>query len=135
MSHLQCFLAHQTCMPRSRQQNNASELYFNVRNRKDMYEQARIALSVLDVTGIPIYIAWFIWRGQFVSPRSWFGVPIWLVASFLLHRDNPKTLGMRADNLWPATKQAAIVYGIFAIGLLMTGRKRKWDSLLPPHYP
>src|ERR1700730_7873894 len=121
-------------MPRSSQQNNALELYCNVRNRKDMYEQARIALSVLDVTGIPLYIAWFIWRGQFASPRSWFGFPIWLVASFLLHRDTPKTLGMRADNLLPATRQAAIVYGIFAIGLLLTGIALSQGSLLPPNY-
>jgi hypothetical protein len=121
-------------MPRSRRQNNASESYFAVHNRKDMYERIRIALSVLDVTGIPVYIAWFIWRGQFVSPRSWFGFPIWLVASFLLHRDTPKTLGMRADNLWPATKQAAIVYGIFAIGLLLTGIALRQGSLLPPNY-
>ena len=36
---------------------------------------------------------------------SWIIFPIWLIASFLLHRDTPKTLGWRADNLWPATRQ------------------------------
>jgi hypothetical protein len=123
-----------TSMPCSRRQNKASELYVAVRNRKDMYERIRVALSVLDVTGIPLYIACFIWRGQFVSPRSWFGFPIWLVASLVLHRDNPKTLGMRADNLWPASKQAAIVYGSFAIGLLLTGIALRQGSLLPPNY-
>jgi len=100
----------------------------------DMYERILISLSVLDVMGIPIYIAWFIWRGQFASPRSWYGFPIWLVASFLLHRDTPKTLGMRADNLWPATKQAAIVYGISAMGLLLIGITLRQGSLLPPNY-
>jgi len=121
-------------MPRSRQQTNAPGIYFASRDRNDVYERIRAALSLLDVTGIPIYIAWFIWRGQFTSPRSWFGFPIWLVASFLLHRDTPKMLGMRADNLWPATKQAAIVYGIFAIGLLLAGIALRQGSLLPPNY-
>jgi len=123
-----------TSMASSRRQNNASELDYAAHNRKDAHERILSVLSLLDVTGIPLYIAWFIWRGQFVSPRSWFGFPIWLVASFLLHGDNPKTLGMRADNLWPATKQAAIVYGIFAIGLLLTGIALRQGSLLPPNY-
>jgi membrane protease YdiL (CAAX protease family) len=121
-------------MASSHQQNNTSELEYAAHNRKHAHKRILAALSALDVTGIPIYIAWFIWRGQFVSPRSWFGFPMWLVASFLLHRDNPKTLGTRADNLWPATKQAAIVYGIFAIGLLLTGIALRQGSLLPPNY-
>jgi hypothetical protein len=100
-----------------------------------MNEQIRIALSVFDVTGMPVYIAWFIWRGQFLStPLSWLGFPVWLLASFLLHRDNPKTLGVRADNLWPATKQAAIVYGIFAAVLLTTGIALRQSLHLPPNY-
>jgi membrane protease YdiL (CAAX protease family) len=56
------------------------------------------------------------------------------VASFLLHGDNPKTLGVRADNLWPATKQAAIGYGIFAICLLVTGFAFRQGLHLPPNY-
>jgi hypothetical protein len=100
-----------------------------------MNHRIRIALSLVDVTGMPAYIAWFIWRGQFLhTPLSWVGFPIWLVASFLLHRDNPKTLGVRAENLWPATKQAAIVYGIFAAGLLMTGIALRQSLHLPPNY-
>jgi hypothetical protein len=100
-----------------------------------MNERIVFALSVIDVTGMPVYIAWFIWRGQFLStPFSWLGFPIWLAVSFLLHRDNPKTLGMRADNLWPATKQAAIVYGIFAISLVLTGIALSQRLHLPPNY-
>jgi hypothetical protein len=86
-----------------------------------MNPRIKIALSVFDVVGMPIFIAWFIWRGQFSARLSWIGFPIWLVASFLLHRDSPKTLGLRADNLWPAMKQAVVVYGIFVIGLLIVG--------------
>jgi hypothetical protein len=100
-----------------------------------MNERIGKALSVFDVTGMPVFIGWFIWRGQFLTtPLSWLGFPIWLVASFLLCRDTPKTLGMRVDNLWPATKQAAIVYGIFAIGLLVTGIMLRQSLHLPPNY-
>jgi hypothetical protein len=98
-----------------------------------MTERIEIALSMVDVIGMPIFIAWFIWRGQFSAPRSSLGFLIWLVASFLLHRDNPKTLGMRADNLRPATKQAAFVYGIFVIGLLLTGIALRQSLRLPPN--
>lgn len=100
-----------------------------------MSDRIRIALSVIDVTGMPVYIAWFIWRGQLLrTPLSWIGFPLWLVASFLLHPDNPKTLGVRADNLWPATRQAAIVYGSFAVVLLMTGFALRQSLHLPPNY-
>jgi Type II CAAX prenyl endopeptidase Rce1-like len=99
-----------------------------------MNERIHILYSVIDVAGLPVYIAWFIWRGQFSAPLSWLGFPIWLAVSFLLHRDNPRTLGMRADNLWPAVKQAAIVYGIFAIGLFLIGIALKQSLHLPPNY-
>jgi hypothetical protein len=39
----------------------------------------RRTASFIDVIGIPIYIGWFIWRGQFTAPRLWIGFPIWLV--------------------------------------------------------
>lgn len=104
-----------------RQSEDASEIFVTGFRHKTTYERILVALSVLDVLGMPIFIAWFIWRGQFSAPRSLLAVPIWLVATFLLHRDNPKTLGMRADNLGPATRQAALVYGIFAIGVFLIG--------------
>jgi len=46
---------------------------------------------------------------------------VWLVASFLLHRDTAKTLGWRADNVWPATKQALAVFSLMAAGLVIMG--------------
>jgi Type II CAAX prenyl endopeptidase Rce1-like len=121
-------------MAGSHGQNGLSKVYLAARDREPGNEQLRAALAALDVTGIPVYIAWFIWRGQFLSPRSWLGFPIWLVASFIIHSDTPKTLGMRADNLWQATKQAAIVYGIFAVGLLLTGLALRQGALVPPNY-
>ena len=103
-------------------------------HQRTMNERIGIALSVFDVIGMPVFIAWFIWRGQFFAPLSWLGFPIWLVASFLIHHDNPKMLGMRADNLWSATKQAAIVYGIFVVGLIIIGIALKEGLNPPPNY-
>jgi len=52
----------------------------------------------------------FIWDFQFRWPRSWIVFPIWLTLSFLAHRDSPKTLGWRADNLWAATRPAFVFF-------------------------
>src|SRR3984885_13632336 len=67
-------------------------------------------------------VALFIWRWQASHPLSWAIFPIWLAVSFLLHRDTPKTLGWRADNLWSATRQGLALFAVFiavvcAIGL------------------
>jgi hypothetical protein len=77
--------------------------------------------SLADVTLLPVYILWFIWELQFVARWTWIFFVIWIVASFAVHRDTPKTLGWRADNLLPATKQALIVFGIMAAGLIAMG--------------
>ena len=99
-----------------------------------MNARIRTVLSLIDVTGIPVFIGWFIWRGQFSAPLSWLGFPCWLAASFLIHRDTPKSLGMRADNLWPATRQAAVVYGVFVIALVVTGLALGQPLRPPPNY-
>jgi hypothetical protein len=58
-------------------------------------------------------VALFIWRWQFSHPLSFIIFPVWLAASFLLHHDTTKTLGWRADNLWPATRQGLLLFGIY----------------------
>jgi hypothetical protein len=78
-------------------------------------------LSIVDVTLFPAFILWFIWRLQFTARWTWPIFALWLLASFLLHRDSPPTLGWRADNLWPATKQALLVFGVFVAALVATG--------------
>ncbi len=78
-------------------------------------------LAVVDVLGVPLLLAWYIWHGQTATPGSWIVFALWLVGSFLLHRDSPKTLGWRADNLWPATSRAGLVFGAFTIVLLAAG--------------
>src|SRR6266403_499516 len=39
-------------------------------------------------------VASYIWRLQATYKYSWFVFPVWMVASFLLHRDTPKTGGL-----------------------------------------
>jgi membrane protease YdiL (CAAX protease family) len=78
-------------------------------------------LSLIDVIGIPIYVLLFIWKLEFSTRHAWIIFPVWIAASFLLHRDTPKTLGWRADNLWPATKWALAAFAILAALLIVTG--------------
>ncbi len=90
-------------------------------------------LVLVDMLGIPLLTAWFIWRLQFTAPRSWVIFPVWIAASFLLHHDTPKTLGWRADNLWPATRRAAIVLGALAAALVAVGLILGAPLSLPAH--
>jgi membrane protease YdiL (CAAX protease family) len=79
------------------------------------------------------FIAWYIWRLQFTHPSAWLVFPVWLVVSFLAHHDTPKTLGWRADNLWPATRQAAVVFGVFILALCAAGLYLDALHRLPAH--
>lgn len=79
------------------------------------------SFALADVTLLPAFILCFIWQLQFTARWSWVIFVVWLAASFLMHRDTPKTLGWRADNLWPATKLAGIVIGVMALGLALIG--------------
>lgn len=75
-------------------------------------------LSIADVVGIPAVIILFIWRLQFTHLNTWIIFPVWIVASFLIHRDTPKTLGWRADNLKRAGREAGIFFGV-AIAIVL----------------
>lgn len=86
-----------------------------------MTERTLRILSLIDVIGIPIYVLLFIWRLEFTQRNAWIIFPVWIVVSFLLHRDTPKTLGWRADNLWPAAKWAFVAFVIMATLLIITG--------------
>ncbi len=89
--------------------------------------------SLADVTLLPAFILWFIWRLQFTARWTWMVFVVWMIASFLIHRDTPKTLGWRADNLWPATKQASIVFAAMLAGLGVTGFALGASRHLPPN--
>ena len=76
---------------------------------------------LIEVLSFCALVAWYIWQLQTVYKYSWIVFPIWLVASFLIHRDTLKTLGWRADNLWPAVKLAAVVIIPQVVGLVILG--------------
>jgi hypothetical protein len=67
------------------------------------------------------FVAWYIWQLQAAFFYSWLVFPVWLLASFLYHRDTPKTMGWRADNLWLATKKSAIVFATCIVGVVLMG--------------
>ncbi len=46
---------------------------------------------------------------------------MWLTVSFLMHRDTPKTLGWRSDNLWPAIRQGLAFFAASAAAICITG--------------
>jgi len=77
--------------------------------------------AIADLTLFPSFVLWFIWSLQFRARWTWIVFPFWLIVSFKLHRDTHQTLGWRLDNLWPAAKQALILLGAMAIGLVVIG--------------
>ncbi|HVB99984.1 MAG TPA: hypothetical protein VNJ12_11720 [Candidatus Dormibacteraeota bacterium] len=76
-------------------------------------------LSIADIIGIPAVTILFIWRWQFTRPDIWIVFPVWIVASILIHRDTPKTLGWRVDNLKRAGLEAGIFFAV-AIAILLS---------------
>ena len=90
--------------------------------------------SLADVILLPAFILWFIWRLQFTARWTWIVFAVWLTASFLLHRDTPKTLGWRVDNLWAAAKQSFIPFALMAAGLIVTGFVLGMPLRLPPNF-
>jgi len=86
-----------------------------------MHRTSYRVLTLVEALALTAYIAWYIWRLQATHPNSWIVFPLWLVASFLVHRDTPKTLGWRADNLWPATRQGLPIFALFVFAGIATG--------------
>jgi hypothetical protein len=91
-------------------------------------------LSLADVIGIPLLVQWAIWRVDGTPRWVFLAIPAWLLLSFLLHRDTPKTLGMRGDTLPAATREAAVVQGALAAVVLIIGLVRRAPLTPPPHY-
>jgi membrane protease YdiL (CAAX protease family) len=94
---------------------------------------------LLDVTALPLLTIWVIWREPPQTSRMWLIIPAWLLASFLIQRDTPKTLGWRADNFLPGLKRAIFVLGPMALALIVAGvamgmKAPPWAALAPKHY-
>jgi hypothetical protein len=90
-------------------------------------------LTVLEALAFSVLVALFIWRWQAAHPLTWVIFPVWLAASFLLHRDTPKTLGWRADNLWPATRKGLLMFGAFIVAVCGAGFALGALHHLPEH--
>jgi hypothetical protein len=67
------------------------------------------------------FVMAYIWRLQSREFNWWMVFPVWLILSFAFHRDTPKTLGWRADNLWPATRQAVLPFAVFIAAMSIAG--------------
>jgi hypothetical protein len=67
------------------------------------------------------FVSAYIWRWPEVHPKTWLIFPVWLGLSFVLHRDTPKTIGWRADNLKPATRRAAPIFLFFLLAIGIVG--------------
>jgi hypothetical protein len=78
-------------------------------------------------------VAMYIWRWEAASPRSWWILAAWLVLSAVLRRDTPKTLGWRADNLWPATRKAVPFFAIASLAVCVAGFFLGMLQRLPAH--
>lgn len=89
-------------------------------------------LALLDVIGLPFAAMWIVWLEPPQISQAWLILPIWMVTSFAIHRDTTRTLGWRADNLWPALRRASLVLGPMAVGLLAVGFAR---GVRIPHSP
>ncbi len=90
-------------------------------------------LTVVEALAFSAMVALFIWRWQAAYPRSWIIFPVWLFVSFLVHRDTPTTLGWRADNLWPATRQGLVLFGSFIVTVCVAGLFLGALHRLPEH--
>jgi hypothetical protein len=64
--------------------------------------------SIVDIIGITVLLELYIWRWQASAPRAWIAIVAWLAASFVIHRDTPKTLGWRVDNLAAAPRRNCV---------------------------
>jgi hypothetical protein len=90
-------------------------------------------LAVVEPLVLAALVGLYIWRWQAAHPRSWVIFPIWLMASFLGHCDTPKTLGWRADNLGPATRQGLVLFAVFVVAVCAAGLFLGALHRLPEH--
>jgi hypothetical protein len=94
-------------------------------------------LNLVEALAFCALVGVFIWQLQPTYKYSWPIFPAWLIASFLLHKDTPKTVGWRADNLWSATKQSAVFFVpcilvLCIVGIFLGGLSRPTEHLLVP---
>jgi hypothetical protein len=82
-----------------------------------MTESRKRFLILVESLLFSVFIGWYIWQLQGARPRSWLVIPTWLLLSFIIHRDTPKTLGWSAGNLWTASRRSALAFLMFVLAL------------------
>ena len=78
-------------------------------------------LRLIEPLSFALLVGFYIWRLQGTLRESWWLFPAWLIASFLAHRDTPKTLGWRADNLLSASRRALLFFAFCIAALCVAG--------------
>ena len=91
-------------------------------------------VNLLEALAFSAFVALYMWRWRDASPKTWIVFPVWLLLSFVLHRDTPKTLGWRADNLKSATRRAAPVFLFFMLVLVVAGVALGAVQRTPVHF-
>ncbi len=94
-------------------------------------------LCFIEALAFCAYVGWYIWQLESSNWSSWIVFPVWLIASIVVHKDTPKTLGWRADNLWNAAKRSAMLFlpsilVICAVAVAFGGMHRSLNHLLVP---
>jgi hypothetical protein len=98
---------------------------------KQRHVAMRRYVALIEALGFSAFTGAYIWRLQLTHRQSWIVFVVWLAVSFIVYRDTPKTLGWRADNLWPAARRAAIVFGILSVAVSCIGFFAGWLHRLP----
>jgi hypothetical protein len=88
---------------------------------------------LIEALAFTAFVSWYIWNFTPQAAWAWRLILIWLVVSFLVRRDTPKTMGWRADNLWPATRRAALFLLFSSIFILVIGLFLGMLHRLPQH--
>jgi hypothetical protein len=99
---------------------------------------ARRSFILIEVLVFSAYVGGYIWRLQASTWSSWLVFPVWMFASFVIHRDTPKTMGWRADNLWLATRRSTMIFlpcviALCVIGIVLGAMQRPTHHLLIPN--
>ena len=85
----------------------------------------------------PSFVGWYIWKLQAIAPWSGWIIAGWLLVSFLVRKDTPKTIGWRVDNLRRATVLAIRFFSLsflatFAVGMFLGLLQRTPTHVLVP---
>src|SRR5215472_4716300 len=104
-----------------------------------MTDQRSRYLPLVEALAFSAFVGWYIWQLQEVFYLSWIVISVWLVASFLLHKDTPQSLGLRTDNVPTAFKNSALVFlpciaAIVVVGLFLGAAHRPISHLLVPRH-